>query len=303
MAHPARTLRLAQGGLLLGVDGGGTHCRARLSRRSGATLAEGISGPANIRLGLEQSFAAVLDAARKCLSGAGLSQADLAGTSACLALAGATEPVDLAKARARKLPFRSTLITTDAHAACVGAHQGRDGGIVIIGTGTVGWAMIRGRNHRVGGWGLPVSDEGSGAWLGCEALRRVLWARDGRIAWTGLLTALFEEFREDPHAIVRWAAEARPRDFGRLAPNIIDHAAHDDPVAAELVRRAAHHIDALAARLVVFGARRLCVMGGLAAHIEPWLAPETRARLVPPAGDALSGALQLAQAEPGSVAA
>jgi len=298
-----RNFRPKQGELLLGVDGGGTHCRARLSRRSGTTLGEGISGPANIRLGLEQSFAAVLDAAEKCLSEAGLPHADLERTSACLALAGATEPIDLAKAHARNLPFRRTVITTDAHAACVGAHQGRDGGIVIIGTGTVGWATIRGRHHRVGGWGLPVSDEGSGAWLGREALRRVLWARDGRIAWTGLLTALFEEFQEDPHAIVRWAAEARPRDFGLLAPMVVEQAGRNDPVAAELVQQAAHHIDALAGRLAAFGAPRLCVVGGLAAHIEPWLAQETRARLVPPAGDALSGALQLAQAESGSVAA
>ena len=45
---------------------------------------------------------------------------------------------------------------------------------------------------------MPISDEGSGAWLGCEAVRRLLWALDGRIASTGLLRALGEKFGNDP---------------------------------------------------------------------------------------------------------
>ncbi len=283
--------------LLLGVDGGGTRCRARLSDSFGSILGEGSAGPANIRFGPEPSFAAVLEATLQCLYQSGLSYADLERTVACLALAGATEPTELARARAHALPFRRVVITTDAHAACIGAHGGRDGGIVIVGTGSVGWAMVRGRHHRVGGWGFPISDEGSGAWLGCEAVRRVLWAQDGRIGWSGLLTALFAEFQSDPHAIVRWVTHARPADFGVFAPLIIEHASRDDPVGRELVSRAAHHIDALAARLVASGAGRLCVVGGLAPHIEPWLASETRRHLVAAEGDALSGALQLAQAE------
>ncbi len=287
--------------LLLGVDGGGTGCRARLAEPSGSILGEGSAGPANIRFGLEPSFAAVLEATMQCLYEAGLSYADLERTVACLALAGATEPTELAKARAHSLPFRKTVITTDAHAACIGAHGERDGGIVIVGTGSVGWAMVRGRHYRVGGWGFPISDEGSGAWLGCEAVRRLLWAQDARIGWTGLLTALFAEFQSDPHAIVRWLTLARPADFGRFAPLIVEHASRDDPVACDLVSRAAHHIDALAARLVASGADRLCVVGGLAPHIEPWLASETRRHLVAPDGDALSGALQLAQAEASSM--
>ena len=63
--------------------------------------------------------------------------------------------------------------------------------------GSIGWANLKGRHYRVGGWGLAVSDEGSGAWLGREALRRVLWAHDARIEWTPFLTTLFEQFRND----------------------------------------------------------------------------------------------------------
>jgi|SRR5262245_44085175 len=289
--------------LLLGVDGGGTTCRARLTTLAGTWLGEGSGGPANIRFGLEQSFAAVLDAATQALRQAGLARRDLARTVACLALAGASEPADLAAAQGRDHPFSRLLVTSDAHAACIGAHGGRDGGVVVIGTGSVGWAEVGGRQYRVGGWGLPVSDEGSGAWLGREALRRALWAHDRRLAWTPLLTELFERFQSDPHAIVRWAAQASPRDFGSLAPLVIEYATRDDSVAIELLQHAAAHVDALAALLLAFGAERLVLMGGLAPFVERWTGATTQRHLVAPMGDALDGALHLARVAAGALAA
>jgi glucosamine kinase len=287
---------MAATALLLGVDGGGTGCRARLTDLNGQVWGEGAAGPANIRFGLKESFASVMRATDACLEQAGLSLSDV-DIVACLALAGASEPSSLAAARAYNLPFSHTLITTDAHAACIGAHGGRNGGIIIIGTGSVGWGSVAGREHRVGGWGFPVSDEGSGAWIGCEAARRVLWAYDGRLPWTGLLKHLLARFDGDPHAIVRWMGQAQPRDFGVLAPLVVEYAAREDAMACELMRGAARHIDATAARLAALGVTRLALSGGLAASIEPWLAPETQALLVAPEGDALSGALHLARLE------
>src|SRR5262245_4297418 len=264
-------------------------------------LGEAAGGPANVRLGLEQAFSAVLHATSRCLQQASLSSRDFPRIVACLALAGASEPGELRAAQNYEHPFGRAFVTNDAHAACVGAHGGRDGGVVVVGTGTVGWAEHKGRHFRVGGWGMPVSDEGSGAWLGCEALRRVLWAHDERIPWTDFLSELARQFQSDPHAIVRWASHAAPRDFASLAPAVVEHAG--DPVADELMRLAAGHIDGVAARLVAFGVERIALAGGLAPYIEQWLSDTTRRSLVPPEGDALAGALQLARVAAGSVAA
>jgi len=289
--------------LLLGVDGGGTRCRARLCAPSGSRLGEAAAGPANIRLGLDVSFAAVLEATQACLAQAGLSSRDLPRITACLALAGASEPTDLAAAQQRKLPFGRAKITSDAHAACVGAHGGRDGGVVVVGTGTIGWAEHKNHQYRVGGWGLNVSDEGSGAWMGRELLRQALWAHDGRIETTALLRRAFEQFQSDPHAIVRWASGASPREFGALAPLVIEQARAGDMVAIAILRAAAAHVDALAARLMALGVERIALVGGLAEHMRSWLSDGTRARLIPAAGDALDGALQLARAAAESAAA
>jgi glucosamine kinase len=289
--------------LLLGVDGGGTRCRARLCAADGTQLGEAVTGPANIRLGLEQSLNAVLQAVRQCLLQAALPPKDLTRITACLALAGASEPSELASAQARKYPFGHVIITTDAHAACVGAHHGKPGGVIVVGTGTIGWAELGGRTCRVGGWGLPVSDEGSGAWIGLEALRRVLWAHDGRIPWTNLLRAIFDRFERNPHAIVRFSSGASPGDFGAFAPLVVEHAKGNDPIGVELMRAAGGHVDQLAERLLSYGVGQLALVGGLAPVMIDWIAPATRARLVPPAGDALDGALQLARAAADAIAA
>jgi glucosamine kinase len=283
------------GALLVGVDGGGTRCRARLCAASGARLADAVTGPANIRIGFKPAMIAVISAVEQCLDEAGLSKLDLGRITACLSLAGASEPTQLALARRHKYPFAQTILITDAQAACIGAHRGGDGGVIIVGTGTIGWGELKGSQIRVGGWGLPVSDEGSGAWLGCEALRRVLWAHDGRVPWTGLLDELFNHFRRAPHAIVRWTTRASPRDYGSFAPLVVSHASNQDPVAIELMQCAAGHIDALAARLLSADVHPLALVGGLADAMAQWVSPDTRMHLVQPAGDALDGAIQLAR--------
>ena len=160
-------------------------------------------------------MAEVMSATARCFRSAGLSLSERS-VAACLALAGACEPVSLAEFQKYGHPFKAAVYTTDSHAACVGAHRGGDGGVVIIGTGSIGEAIVEGKRHRVGGWGFPVSDEGGGAWLGCEVARRALWALDGRAPWTPLLKSVAERFDEDPHAMVRWMSGAKPEATPRL---------------------------------------------------------------------------------------
>jgi glucosamine kinase len=280
--------------LLLGVDGGGTRCRARLCTLDGEVLGEASAGPANIRFGVAESIAAVSLATEECWRQAQLEHQP-GKIVACLALAGASEPELLAKARAWPSPFLQAVWTTDAHAACVGAHAGQDGGIIIVGTGSIGWGRIGQREFRVGGWGFPISDEGSGAWIGLAALRNVQWAFDGMIGWTTLLQTIFSRFGRDPHHIVRWMHAALPRDYAALAPIVVSHASSGDAVALALMREAAGCIERMAKRLCDHNVGPLALMGGLAGSIQPYLSSTFRRTLVQPKGDALNGAVLLAR--------
>ncbi|HXH03612.1 MAG TPA: BadF/BadG/BcrA/BcrD ATPase family protein [Candidatus Competibacteraceae bacterium] len=283
--------------LYLGVDGGGTNCRARLSDDRGRILGEGRGGPANIRLGGERAYAAILEAARQALVQAGLSEEHLAGLHVGLGLAG----VNVAQVRdaflALPSPFAHVRLVCDATIACLGAHGGEDGGIVIIGTGSNALARVGGRTISLGGWGFELSDQGSGAVMGQRALRLALLAHQGLRPATALSRALMARWQDDPERLFLWGAAARPGDYAALMPLILEHAAACDMLALELLSEGAAEIGALVDALLRHGAPCVSLLGGLAGVMAQWLAPPLRARLVEPRGDALDGALLLARGE------
>jgi glucosamine kinase len=192
-------------------------------------------------------------------------------------------------------PFGSVVYAHDATIACIGAHDARDGGIVIVGTGSVGFAVVKDREVRVGGYGFPISDEGSGADLGLNAIRLALRAYDERAASTHLTREVMVRFHHDPFEAVAWMDHATATDYATFAPLVMRHADAGDAVARRIVRDAAEQIDELVRRLAECGASRVALLGGLASPMQPWLAPDVQRRLVPAEGDAVDGALHLAR--------
>ncbi|MFL1876942.1 hypothetical protein ACIKT0_17595, partial [Hansschlegelia beijingensis] len=112
--------------LFMGLDAGGTRCRARLRDPSGRLLGEGEAGVSQKR--------------------------------------------EMEAMRAEPHPFARLELTTDFETACLGAHGGEDGGIVIVGTGSAAYARVAGAAFRFGGWGFEVGDDGGGAPLGREVV-------------------------------------------------------------------------------------------------------------------------------------
>ncbi len=281
--------------LLIGVDGGGTGCRARIEDTEGCVLGTGIAGPAAVRLGLDRSLAAVTTACRAALAEASLPEDALASIDAGVGLAGIGRKGVLEELIKQPHPFRSVVYVNDAQIACLGAHGGRDGGIVICGTGSIGYALVNGTEVRVGGFGFPISDEGSGADLGLQAIRVALRTTDGRALPSSFSREVMARFGNDPLEAVAWMDKASATDYATFAPLVMRYAGDGESTARRIVREAAEHVDELVRRLVEAGAARVALLGGLATAMEPWLAPDVQRRLVPIEGDAIAGALHLAR--------
>ena len=82
------------------------------------------------------------------------------------------------RSRIRLRPF---IFISDGVAACLGAHSGADGAIVVAGTGSVGCRPDRRpRNPSRAVTAFPISDEGSGADIGLQVVRLALRAADRR---------------------------------------------------------------------------------------------------------------------------
>ncbi len=288
--------------LFLGLDAGGTSCRARLIDRSGAVFGEGAGGPASARLGTEAVFEAIMTAAREAWRAAELGPFAFARVRAAAGIAGFLREGVGASLRTRPHPFESLALTDDGTIACLGAHGGAEGGVVIAGTGSIAYALRAGRDgpetKRFGGYGFPASDEGSGARLGLAAIEAAFQAVDGRLARTPLMEALLERFGGRAAALTQWCDGATPTDYAALAPLVALHAERGDKVAQILMEGAADALAALAATLEGAGCGRIALIGGLAGAIQPYLPQALARRLAEPLGDALDGALVLAGLPP-----
>ncbi|CAL4869916.1 Glucosamine kinase GspK (plasmid) [Asticcacaulis sp. MM231] len=280
----------------IGVDGGGTKCRARLRNEIGDILGEAESGPANIRLGLELAWSNIMASIDKALAKAGLTRDIFPQTAVGLGLAGVVTPNDCTRTleAAPKAGFGALRAAADYHVACLGAFEGRDGGIQIAGTGSSGYAIISGKGHPVGGWGFVLSEKGSAAALGRDAVAAALKAHDGLASDSPFTRALIAHFGH-PAAIIDWSERARPSDYGALSPIVFDHARQRDAIAIGLIEQTAADIDTFIAHQIKLGAPRVCLVGGLGPHIRPWLSDATKAVLAEPATDILDGAILLAR--------
>ncbi|OSQ37798.1 BadF/BadG/BcrA/BcrD ATPase family protein [Thalassospira mesophila] len=281
--------------LFLGVDGGGTRCRVRLCNDNGDILGEAMRGSANTRLGLEKIFAEITGAAFEALEKASLPRNRIGDIHAGLGLAGLSLTREKNRIRAHPHPFASAVFETDAYSACLGAHNGRDGAILIVGTGTCGQAIVGDQQLAVAGWGFEISDIGSGARIGKHALEKTLLAHEKIGLESGLTRQLMAHFHNSPEEMVSFAETARPADYGQFTMAVFDAFDADDKVASEIVSHAGSANQQILRRLLAFGAPCLTLMGGIAQRMAALMPADIQQKMVPASGDALDGAILMAK--------
>ncbi|MEB6639899.1 N-acetylglucosamine kinase [Aeromonas caviae] len=257
----------------VGVDGGGTHTRARIRNNAGKLLGEGRAAGSNLELGIALAHGHVLAAIDQARIDAGLPRESEQRMGVGLALASA-ELADCYHAMlTMPFPFARVKLTSDAFGACLGAFDGQEGAILIAGTG---------------------SDLGSGAWLGLRAIQQSLLCHDGILPPSTLAVRLMDHFKRDQAEVVRWAARAIPADYGRFAPWVFDAASDGDDLATALLDETCAQLGMLLEGMTQLGADRIALLGGIGTRLAPRLG---HFHLVAPKRDALEGAILFARTE------
>ncbi|WP_318495850.1 N-acetylglucosamine kinase [Photobacterium leiognathi] len=280
---------------LVGVDGGGTSCRARICDINGNTLGEAKTGSANILLGSSVAMASINDAIATAAEQAGLNSSHFRHMSVGLALAGAEQQDAWYAFMKQPHPYGAITLNTDAYGACLGAWGGKDGAILIAGTGSCGILLKNGQQHVVGGREFPISDQGGGAVMGLRLIQQVLLSVDGIVEQTPLARSVLEYFNHNVDSIVSWSKTARPCDYGQFSPSIFAHAAQGDKLAVEMLLQTAADIEMWMNALIQRGADKICLMGSIAERIHAWLIPPLQQRIATPQGDAMDGAIAMAR--------
>lgn len=279
--------------LFIGIDGGGTGCRALLCDALGTTLGTGKAGSANIVSDLDGAHANIIDASQQAIQAAGLPNSAISEMSVYLGLAGANVESAVTALSAR-LPFKQSCINTDAVIALEGAVGNADGAAAIIGTGTIFISRHRDTIQTLGGWGFVVSDLASGARLGRACLELSLLAHEGIVQPTELTRKVMSRFDNSQQALVEYAWAATPGDFGSFAPLVFDMADTGDANAQTLRSDAIKTIETTLAALQLKTSDRFCMLGGLGAKYSPHLNAPYKAMVKPPLSEAVNGAAALA---------
>ena len=270
--------------LFLGIDGGGTGCRAAVADAAGVVLGRAESGPANIASDLAGAAANILKAAGAAIAAAGGGEVVAAG----LGLAGANAAGAVDQLRG-VLPFRRVAVATDGITAVKGALGAADGVVAALGTGSVFAVQRGGAIRQIGGHGLVLGDEASGAWIGRALVAAALRAVDGFAPQTLLLNALLKELG-GPEGAVAFSLTARPADFATLAPRVVDSG---DLAARAIMARAEGDVAEAVALLRDGDNLPVVFLGGLGTVFANRMAARFPVR--PARGTALDGALMLAR--------
>lgn len=266
--------------LYLGIDGGGSKCRVVLLDANDQILGEGLGGPANPLRGMKVATDSILNATQQALAVAGLTFNDMSRLIAGAGLAGVNMPQYYQLFSEWQHPFAEFHLTSDLHTACIGAHRGADGAVIIIGTGSCGLADVNGKVLDIGGHGFPYGDNGSGAWFGNQLVHHVLLAKD-QIGPSTLMTALLEaELGVSATLdIVSQFMHATPTIYARYAPLVFAAAEQGDAVAQQVIEQGARHIDNIALRLFSLNPTRLSLIGGLAYKVQPYLSAAVQSKI------------------------
>ncbi|WP_238014496.1 BadF/BadG/BcrA/BcrD ATPase family protein [Dactylosporangium sp. AC04546] len=229
--------------LVLGVDAGGTASKAVVSDLSGVVRGRGAAGPGNPSATGTAAATAVGSAVRSAL-GAFDPGSVVAGV---VGLAGVSAIADPGVAAAFDRSWASLGLTCeitlvgDAVTAFAAGGPWSSGAVLVSGTGAVA-ALVDGLSvvRAADGLGWLLGDEGSGMWLGLQAVRSAArsWAGGGALVATvaghaGVASA------DD---LVHWAGRLPFGAFASLAPAVCALADSGDPTALRLVASAADRL-------------------------------------------------------------
>jgi glucosamine kinase len=277
----------------IGVDGGGSGTRVVIVSAALETPLTLSGAPSALSLGAVRAWNVIRSLCEAAYAHAGLT---LAWEQCALAagMAGAHHDewrqsfIDAAP------PLHGLQVETDAFITLFGAHAGKPGAIIALGTGSVGEALFAdGQRRVVGGYGFPAGDEASGAWFGLRASLHAQYALDGRAPPDTFVHDLVGAMSVTTRGeLVQWLSDATPAHYASLAPVVLAHSGH--PLVVRLLEEASREIDAMIDALDREGRLRIALCGGFGAALREHLPARIQMRLSRPKLDAVQGALEIA---------
>lgn len=281
----------------MGVDGGGTKCRVRLESSSGQLLGIGLGGTANPSQGLMTVTQSIITATQMALNEAGLAPNVMQNIVVGAGLAGLHLPQYHQIMASWQHPFRALFLTDDLQTALLGAHQGKEGAVVIVGTGFSAMSLVNGEKTAVGGYGFLMADHCSGSWIGHQAVQAALLDIDNLAEPTLLTSMLEDKFNGRGCKLANALVGATPKEYGSIAPLVFLAAEKQDAVANQIINQSRQFISRVIDLLAKTNPARISLVGGIAQRLQASLSDDISNKLSQPLQSPEQGAIHFAKAQ------
>ena len=262
--------------IYLCVDGGQTKTAVSLLDAEGNTVESWEEGPLTTptKPGAENNLRKVVrSAARECdrrISHLGSGPPE----AACFSLTGYLEQDDTVPSIVREelekmLPGLERIHTVPDYVGnWAAATYGEPGILIISGGGSVVYGRnASGHSLRIGGWGHLLGDEGSGYWIGLEAIKAALRSWANVIPKTALEERLMEQFEvnDDLEFLgAVYSGEISEAQIAGLVPLVVSSAEEGDRVSECILEEAARYLASYcSAALEQLGALPVYPSGGV----------------------------------------
>jgi N-acetylglucosamine kinase-like BadF-type ATPase len=239
-----------------GLDGGGTKTNGVLVDDSGKVLAQATGEASNFQvIGGEKLGQVISKIVAELVHKAKVQTQDIDHLFAGLAGAGREADREAISQIFEGLHLaKSFTIDTDAAAALAGAFAGGPGIILISGTGAISFGKDEtGKMVRCGGWGYLLGDEGSGYFIGQQALLAALKDLDGRGRETTLRSAIEKMYALSGIDMIIssiYSGKIDRTEIAGLAPMVFSESAKGDFIAQSIIAAAGSELGKMVAAVV-----------------------------------------------------
>jgi len=267
----------------VGVDAGGTHCRASLYDDNGSAISIGNAGGANVFSDFVSAMQQISLAIDLAINSSKLSidKKSLIVGAGC---AGGQTKQAQQNLMQWKSPYKHFFMMSDLHASCLAANSGQDCVILITGTGSSIAHYHKGYATQYGGHGFIHGDEASGAWLGLCAIQLLLKSYDKLVQDQPFCSAISQAIglhcksttNTNKHSanidyILTHFKSRLASDYAKLAPVIIGLHRSGNVTANELVSQGVDYLYSILISNSLHCGAPIFMTGGLATTYRPLL--------------------------------
>lgn len=219
---------------VIGVDGGGTKTEASAYNLEGKVIVTSIKGFANLLNNKEAALNNIISSIKEITDKLGTKELN----GVYLGIAGSEVGKNskiISDTIKRELKI-DCVVMNDAEIALKAMLKGKDGILIIAGTGSVAFGINNNAISRCGGWGNLLGDEGSGYRISIDAIKRMIFEEENSIEKSELTKEIMEQLEiKSVEEVTKFVYSSTKDDIAALTPIVARLGEAGDEIAGEIL--------------------------------------------------------------------